>query len=90
MRKQDEDRILNTLPTINIKSTGENIKRLREKKGISVVNLAKMLGITHIAIYIWQNGRAIPSVDNLVALSKIFGVSIEDILVVEDGLQETV
>lgn len=81
---------MNTLPTINIKATGENIKRLREKSGISVVNLAKMLGITHIAIYMWQNGKSVPSLRILLALGKIFGVKVEDILVVEDGLQETV
>ena len=34
------------------------------------------------AIYKWQHGAALPTVDNLVVLSKIFDVAIDDILVV--------
>lgn len=72
-----------SLPKINIKATGENIKWLREKSDISVNALAEMLDIHFVAVYSWQKGRALPSVYNLVALSKIFGASMEEILVVE-------
>ena len=47
-------------------------------------DLQQMLGFaTPQAIYKWQQGLTLPSVDNLVALSSIFGVPIDKILVVE-------
>lgn len=72
-----------SLPKINIKATGENIKRLREKSDISVKALADTLSVTIMAVYAWQKGRSLPTVDNLVALSSIFDVGMNEILVVE-------
>ena len=69
-------------PTIDLIATGNNIKRLREEKGISVRQLQKFFGFEQPqAIYRWQWGRCLPSVDNLFALSKILQVPIEKILV---------
>ena len=71
-------------PTINLIKTGENILVLREKKGLSVRDLQQMLGFaTPQAIYKWQQGLTLPSVDNLVALSAILDTPIDKILVVE-------
>ena len=71
-------------PTINLIKTGENILALRRRKGLSVRALQQMLGFaTPQAIYKWQQGVTLPSVDNLVALSSILGVPIDAILVVE-------
>ena len=72
-----------SLPKINIKATGENIKRLREQRNISVKALSEMLDLTIIAVYSWQSGRSLPTVENLVALSSIFDVGMNEILVVE-------
>ncbi len=36
------------------------------------------------AIYKWQQGAAIPAIDNLVVLSVVFGVAIDDIIVLEN------
>ena len=75
---------MNTFPIINLNKTGENIHILREQKGLSVRKLQAMLGFaTPQAIYKWQSGLCLPSIDNLLALSSILGVSIEQILVVE-------
>ena len=72
------------LPMINMNKTGENICALREKKGLSVRRLQSKLGFaTPQAIYKWQQGLTLPSVDNLVALATILEVPIEKILVVE-------
>lgn len=71
-------------PMVNLPKTGENILALRTKKGLSVRTLQQMLGFaTPQAIYKWQQGLTLPSVDNLVALSSILGVPIDKILVVE-------
>ena len=70
------------IPTIDMVGTGANILRLREKKGISVRKLQEYLEFsTPQAIYKWQNGISMPSLDHLLVLSTLFGVSIDDILV---------
>ena len=70
------------LPVVNMKQTGQNITMLREQRGISVKQLQHMMGFaTPQAIYKWQHGESLPTVDNLVALSTIFAVPIDTILV---------
>lgn len=73
-----------TRPTIDMVKTGANILRLRELKGLSVKELQDILGFaTPQAIYKWQHGTTLPTVDNLVVLAMIFQVRIDDILVVK-------
>ena len=70
------------LPVVNMKQTGQNITMLREQRGISVKQLQRMMGFaTPQAIYKWQHGESLPTVDNLVALSVILSVPIDEILV---------
>lgn len=72
-------------PIINMEKTGKNIARLREEKGMSVRELQGIFGFaTPQAIYKWQRGTVLPTVDNLAILAEIFGVYIDDILVMED------
>lgn len=72
------------IPTVDLAATGKNIERLRKEAGYSVKELQNIFGFgTPQAIYKWQHGTALPTVDNLVLLSAIFEVSIEEILVVE-------
>ena len=62
----------------------KNIEKLRKEAGLSVKELQNIFGFgTPQAIYKWQHGTALPTVDNLVLLSAIFKVSIDEILVVE-------
>ncbi|MBR0228340.1 MAG: helix-turn-helix transcriptional regulator [Clostridia bacterium] len=61
--------------------TGQNIQSMRQQRGITVRQLQGMLGFTTPqAIYNWQHGVSLPTVDNLVALASIFAVSVETIL----------
>ena len=70
------------LPVVNMQQTGRNITMLREQRGISVRQLQCMMGFTTPqAIYKWQHGESLPTVDNLVALSAIFAVPIDAILI---------
>ena len=70
------------LPVVNMKQTGQNITLLREQRGLSVRQLQCMLGFaTPQAIYKWQHGESLPTVDNLVALSAILAVPIDAILI---------
>lgn len=71
-------------PTINLVKTGANILALRLRRGFTVRALQQELGFaTPQAIYKWQQGITLPSVDNLVALAAILDVSIDEILVVD-------
>ena len=73
-------------PVIDLKKTGENIKRLREARCISVVDLQYFLGLASPqAIYLWQRGINLPTVDHLYALSRLFKVSMNDILVPQES-----
>ena len=72
------------LPVVNMKQTGQNITMLREQRGISVKQLQCMMGFaTPQAIYKWQQGMALPTIDNLVFLAALLGVKIDDVLVIE-------
>lgn len=76
------------LPMINMMATGENITKLREKSGMTVRDIQQVFGFsTPQAVYKWQHGTAMPTVDNLVVLARVFGVTIDEILVV-DGRDE--
>ncbi len=72
------------IPIVNLSATGENIEKLRKEAGLSVKDLQSIFGFgTPQAIYKWQHGTTLPTVDNLVLLSAIFKVSIDEILVVD-------
>jgi transcriptional regulator with XRE-family HTH domain len=72
------------LPVIDLVKTGNNIKSLLAQNNISVTQLQDILGFTSPqAIYKWFWGQSLPSIDNLVILSSILHVSIEDILVIQ-------
>ena len=77
------------LPVINPAATGANIYRLRKAAGLSVKDLQDIFGFgTPQAIYKWQRGTALPSLDNIVLLAAVFHVSVDEILVL-DILHET-
>lgn len=68
-------------PTLNLKETGNRIKALRVNSGYSVEEIAEYMGFSSPqAVYKWEWGKSLPTVDNLFALSKLFGVAIERIL----------
>lgn len=70
-----------TMPVIDMTATGKNIARLRVRAGLTVKDLAEIFGFaTPQAIYKWQHGVAMPTLDNLVVLSAVFGVTMDEII----------
>lgn len=61
----------------------ENIGRLRRQLGISQERLAEELGVSRQAISKWESGAAMPEIDRLVQLSRLFGVTLDELLGVE-------
>ena len=77
---------MNRLPVIDMAATGRNIDRLRRGAGMTVRQLQAVFGFsTPQAIYKWQRGDALPTLDNIVVLAFVLGVSVEDILVFRDS-----
>ena len=69
-------------PVIDLIATGQNILRLRRERGLTVRDLQRWFGFTEPrAIYKWQLGQTLPSVDNLAALSVLLEVPMEEILI---------
>ena len=84
---EQEDEMFN-FPTIDMVKTGQNIMRLRIQNGFTVKNLQDVFGFaTPQAIYKWQHGTAMPTIDNLVVLAVLFQVHMDDILVINTDLQ---
>ena len=73
-----------SMPTVNLAMTGANIRAIRKQRGLSVKDLQDIFGFaTPQAIYKWQQGVTLPTVDNLVVLASVFDVPMEKILVIE-------
>lgn len=73
-------------PVIDLAATGENIRRLRLERGMTVRDLQSFFGFEEPrAIYKWQKGETLPTVDNLYALGVLFEVPMEQILICANG-----
>ena len=69
-------------PVIDMAATGANILRLRKERGLTVRDLQDWFGFEEPqAIYKWQKGKSLPTVDNLYALGALLEVPMEQILV---------
>lgn len=80
-----------TIPAIDMVATGKNITKMRKEAGLTVRDLQEMFGFTTPqAIYKWQHGTTMPTIDNLVVLSIVFGVHIDEIIVIDNGIQAQV
>lgn len=67
---------------INTEATGIHLKAVLSRRGITVAELQSQLGLTAPqAIYKWFRGESLPSIDNLVVLSHLLELPINDLLV---------
>ena len=72
------------VPYINTVATGENINRMRMEAGFTVKDMQTVFGFaTPQAIYKWIHGTAMPTIDNLVILAAVLGVTMDEIIVVD-------
>ena len=62
---------------------GENIRRCRNLRGISQVELANILGVSKQSICNWENNNIMPSIDMLVRVAKVFSVRTDYLLDLE-------
>ena len=79
---------MNYMPVINMTATGMNIARLRKNAGMTVRDLQAIFGFANPqAIYKWQRGEAMPTLDNMIVLAAVFNVTVDEILVLEERFQ---
>lgn len=69
-------------PNIDMKLTGLKLKKLIQRSGYDVKDIQKYLHLScPQPIYRWFKGKTLPSVDHLYALSVLFGVHMEELIV---------
>ena len=59
---------------------GENIKELRIKNNLSQEDLASKLNVSRQAISKWEKDIALPDTNNLIMLSKLFGITLDELV----------
>lgn len=73
--------------SIQQKETGENIRRLLKTNGYTVKDVQEVMGFENPqAVYKWLSGKSLPNLENLLILSKLLNISIENILVLDEDI----
>ena len=68
-------------------TVGEKLQKYRKDQGLSQEELAQKLLVSRQTISLWENDQTLPTVDNLIRLKEIFGVSIDQILCETEEVQ---
>ncbi len=75
----------------------EKLQQLRKQKNLTQEELAESIFVSRAAVSKWESGRGYPSIDSLKSISKVFTVSIDDLLsneqliaIAEDDTKEKV
>ena len=73
-----------SFPVIDPAATGKNIMRLRLEQGLTVRDVQVFFGFEEPqAIYKWQHGTAMPTIDNLVVLAAVLDVPMDEIIIID-------
>lgn len=59
---------------------GERIKRLRNENGFSQEKLAEKLNVSRSAVAKWEADGGISEIDNLIQLSSVLGISLDELV----------
>lgn len=68
-------------PTIDMQATGIRLRELRKSKNLTIKAVCSALGVSPQALGKWENGKSLPTLDNLYALSHMYQTKINDILI---------
>lgn len=71
------------MPIIDMKATGANIKAIIKAKGFKIADIQNKCGFNNPqAIFKWMRGDAMPTIDNFIIIADMFGMTIDQIIVV--------
>ena len=69
-------------PVLDLEATGAKIKTLMKQRGITPRRLQILLDFPYVqTVYNWYQGKNMPTIDNLVVLAQVLGVTMDDIVV---------
>lgn len=73
---------------IDNRVVGRRIAMLRQKSALTQQQLAALMSVSHQAVSKWESGQALPDIQTLVALTRFFGVTVEQLVAQEDAPAE--
>src|SRR5699024_4988661 len=73
---------------MNDSKFGEKLKQLRKEKGWSQEHLAEKLNVSRQAVYKWEANKGYPDITNLIEISEIFDVTIDELIKEDKKLQK--
>ncbi|MGF9958716.1 helix-turn-helix domain-containing protein [Bacillus mycoides] len=59
---------------------GSQLKKFRESKSFSQEDVARKVGVTRQAVYKWESNKSYPDIDNLILLSELYEVTIDELI----------
>lgn len=69
---------------ISLEKTGPNIKEKIKTAGFTFKRISEEVGVNPQAVYKWAYGNSLPTIDNLVILAYLLGVTIDELIITED------
>lgn len=72
---------------IDMEETGKNIMSLRKKAGLKVTDIQDAMNfMSPQAVYKWESGKNLPTIDNCIILSRLLGVKMDDLFVINEAV----
>ena len=59
---------------------GSQLKKFRELKSFSQEDVARKVGVTRQAVYKWESNKSYPDIENLILLSELYEVTIDELI----------
>ena len=59
---------------------GKQIKQMRLERKLTQEQLANQLGVSRQAVSNWENNKNLPDLELIIAISKLFSVSLDDLI----------
>lgn len=69
---------------------GEQIRTIRKKENLSQEQLGQKMNVTRQAIYKWESGKGYPDIQNLIRLSELFEISIDELIKGDSSFQSKI
>jgi len=66
---------------IDNRRVGKTIAAFRHARGMTQQKLATVMNVSHQAVSKWENGAALPDIQTLIELTRLFGITVEQLLI---------
>lgn len=69
---------------------GEQLQKLREEKKMSREDLAGEMNVSRQAVYKWENNKGYPDIENLIKLSELYNVTLDELIKGDQSFQSKI